>query len=269
MKKLIFFKQNTVLNGYHIESGLDVLQSSYYKSPLGYNNVDWFVDEVIILEKIALHFKNTRKTLFWQKKMKKIIKKNNICRFYERYFECDKVRDLCHLTGNYKGPAHSICIINVTQLQCNFIPFLFHNFSSYDCPMFFKKLVGKKNDKVKFDIIPKTNEEHISVTCGCIRFIDKYRLLSSSLDSSVKTLADNSHKTLKDFEEKIVDNDEILHIVNEIKIIITEGKYKIDSIRNLKKDYRDRVENLEKVSLNYLGEDDLKLLKTEFPDKWK
>ena len=52
--------------------------------------------------------------------------------------------------------------------------------------MFFKKLIDKKNDKMKFDIIPKTNEENISVTYGCIRFIDSYRFQSSSLDSLVK-----------------------------------------------------------------------------------
>ena len=38
-----------------------------------------------------------------------------------------------------------------------------------------------KNDKVKFDIIPKTNEEYISVNYGCIRFADSYRFLSTSL----------------------------------------------------------------------------------------
>ena len=45
------YKQNLVLNSYLIESELeDVLQSGYYESPLGYNNVDWFVDENIELE---------------------------------------------------------------------------------------------------------------------------------------------------------------------------------------------------------------------------
>ena len=43
--------------------------------------------------------------------------------------------------------------------------------------MFFKKLVDKTNDNLKFDIIPKTNEGYISVTYGCIRFIDSYRFL--------------------------------------------------------------------------------------------
>ena len=50
-----FYKQNPVLNGYHIESeSEDVLKIEYYKSPLGYDVVDWTVDEVIKLEKKCL-----------------------------------------------------------------------------------------------------------------------------------------------------------------------------------------------------------------------
>ena len=67
---------------------------------------------------------------------------------------------------------------------------------------FFKKLVDLKNDKLKFDIIPKTNEENISVTYGCIRFVDSYRFLSNSLDSLAKTLVDNRNKTLKKLKKK-------------------------------------------------------------------
>ena len=151
------------------------------------------------------------------KKMKKIIKTFNICRFCEKNIESDKVRDHCHLTGKYRGPAHNTCDINVTQKQSNFVPFVFHNFSNYDSYMFFIKLVDKKKDEVDFEIIPKTNEEYISVTYGCIRFIDSYRFLLSGLDSLVKTLVDNNHKTLKYFEEEIVDNDQILNIVKKNK----------------------------------------------------
>ena len=55
----IIYKQNPVLNDYHIESEMEnVLQSEYYKSPLGYDNVDWFVNEVEKLEnKMAFFFK--------------------------------------------------------------------------------------------------------------------------------------------------------------------------------------------------------------------
>ena len=81
---------------------------------------------------------------------------------------------------------------------------------------FLKNIIDKKSDKVFFDSISKTNEEYISVTYGCIGFIDSYRFLSSSLYSFVKTLIDNSRKTLKDLREKIVDNDYILNIVTDI-----------------------------------------------------
>ena len=46
------YKQNPILNGYHMESELEgILKSGNQKSPLGNNNVDWFVNEVIKLEK--------------------------------------------------------------------------------------------------------------------------------------------------------------------------------------------------------------------------
>ena len=35
------------------------------------------------------------------------------------------------------------------------------------------------------DRSPKTNEEYVSVTNGCFRFIDSYRFLSSNLDEIV------------------------------------------------------------------------------------
>ena len=140
------YKQNPVLNGYHIVSELENdLKSDYYKSPLGYNNVDWFVDEVIKLEnKMAFYFKNTKKDIIMTQEGEEDFRNNNICRFCEKEISSDKVRDHCHLTGKYGGPAHSNCNINVTQKQSNFIPFIFHNFSNYDCHMFFKNLVDKK-----------------------------------------------------------------------------------------------------------------------------
>ena len=110
-------------------------------------------------------------------------RKNNFCRLCAKEITVDKVRDPCHLTGKYRGPAHQSCNIKFTQKQSNFLPFVFHNFSSYDCHLFFKKLIDEKNDKIKFDMIPKTNEEYIWVTIVSIRFFDSYGFLSSSLDS--------------------------------------------------------------------------------------
>ena len=195
----------------------NVLKSRYYKSCLGYNKVDWFVDEVIKCENnLTFYLKSTAEDIIMTEEDEEDFTNNNICSFCEKENRDNKVRDHCHLTAKYRGAAHSKCIINVTQKQSNFIPFIFHNFSNYDCHLFFENLVDKKNDKVEFDNIPRTNEEYISVTYGCIKFIDSYRFLSSSLDSLVKTLFDSSHKTMEDLKEENVDNTEILNIVNEM-----------------------------------------------------
>ena len=125
----------------------NVLQSGSYKSSLGYDNVEWFVDEVIKLEnKMAFYFKNTNKDIIMTQENEEDYRNDNICRFCKKILS-DKVRDHCHLAGKSRGPAHSKCNINVTQKQSNFIPFIFHNFSNYDCHMFFKKLVDKKRIK--------------------------------------------------------------------------------------------------------------------------
>ena len=147
------YKQNPVLNGYYIISELEgVLETGNYESPLGYDNVDWFVKEVIKLEnKMGVYFKNTKEDIIMTKENEEDFKNNIICRFCEKEKLSDKVRDHCHLTGKYRGPAHNTCNINVKQKDSNFIPIAFHNFTNYDCHMFFKRLVDLKK-KIKYNL---------------------------------------------------------------------------------------------------------------------
>ena len=214
---------------------------------------------------MVFYFKNTKKDIIMTKKDEEGYINKTICRLCEKNNEYDKAKDHCHSTGKCRGPAHSKCNIDVTQKQSNFIPSLVQNLSSYDCHIIFKRMVDKKNDKVKFDIILKTNEEFIPVRYGCNKFIESYRLQSSSLDSLVKILVDNSHKTLKDLEEEIVGNDELLSIVNETELISEKHK----TNKDLKKGYPDKIKELEEPLLNYMGGNELEFLKTEFPDKWR
>ena len=242
------YKQKPVLNSYYIISELeDVLESGYYESPLGYDNVDWFVQEIIKIEnKMAFYFKNTKKDIIMKQEDEEDYKNNNICRFCEKEILSNKVRDHCHLTGKYRGPAHNTCNINVKQKDSNFIPFAFHNFSNYDCHMFFKRLVVFKKDKVEFKIIPKTNEEYITVKYGCIRFIDSYRFLSEKLEKLVKNLDGDDFKILKkEFPDKY-------QYLNKKLAYPYQFFNSID-------DYKKPVDNLKK-------EDFFSKLKNDYPD---
>ena len=63
---------------------------------------------------------------------------------------------------------------------------------------------------------------------------------------------------------KYIDNEEILNFVNEIKMLIKEDRYNNGSYKDLEKDYPDKIKNSEERLLNCIGENDLKILKTEF-----
>ena len=123
-----------------------------------------------------------------------------------------KVRDHCHITGKYRGAAHSIC--NLKYKIPKFFPVIFHNLSGYDSHLFIKNL-GKSEGKI--DCIPNNEEKYISFTKQIIvdtfihkegeekevkryiRFIDSFKFMAASLDSLVKNLPKESFKNLAKF----------------------------------------------------------------------
>ena len=110
-------KQTPECNGYYIVSELDDILKNGYLDPLsGIKKVDWFVEEVIKLEKkMFFYFTNTNKDIIRSQEKDEDYRNINICRFCEKEIISDKVSDHCHLTGKYKGPAHNKCNNNVTQ----------------------------------------------------------------------------------------------------------------------------------------------------------
>ena len=122
----------------------------------------------------------------------------------------------------------------------------------------FLKLVGQKNDKIKFDKLLKTNEDNITVTHGYIRFVDSYRFLSNSFDSLVETIVEKKHqKYEKRNSWKWYKNSSI---VIERETLNDEDR----TIEELKKVFLDEIEKLEEtLKITYL-----KLI-LQFPDRWK
>ena len=162
---------------------------------MGLDCIEWFVKQLCEIEtKMHFYFQNMIKNPVEIKMTAEDEHNYNssiICWLCNQVItpQKGKVRDHCHLTGKYRGAACSSCNLNVKQKQSSFIPVIFHNFSGYDCHLFFNELF-KQKDRRKFDCIPKTDEEYISVNFGCLRFIDSYRFLQSKLAKLVESIPD-------------------------------------------------------------------------------
>lgn len=140
------------------------------------------------------------------------IEKHNyatVCHICDGYFLLDdKVRDHDHITGQYRGPAHSYC--NLVFKACTFVPFLFHNLSGYDSHLFIKEL-SEMEGSIK--IIPKTSERYISFTkffklddhvspqnkYAVVKFIDSYMFLNTSLEKLCESMNKENFINLAQF----------------------------------------------------------------------
>ena len=70
-----------------------------------------------------------------------------------------KVRDHCHYTGLYRGPAHSLC--NLRYKIPSYIPAVFHNLSGYDAHLFIRELGAHTSE---MGVIVKNKEDYINLS---------------------------------------------------------------------------------------------------------
>lgn len=113
---------------------------------------------------------------------KKCFDGNNNCHICKRYIKNlrDKVRDHCHATGRFIGPAHNIC--NLNRKEKPIMKIFAHNFSGYDSHLIIEKL---DNPSVKnISVIPKSGEKFMAVEINnTFTLCDSMSFLMGSLDS--------------------------------------------------------------------------------------
>ncbi|XP_071054946.1 uncharacterized protein [Onthophagus taurus] len=131
----------------------------------------------------------------------------HICKSPFDGFNQNKVHDHCHITGRFRGAAHSTCNLNF-KLP-NFIPIFLHNFSGYDSHLFVKELADIDSEG-GIDVLPNNKEKYISFSKNVLvdrvkkqhrddfenvymkmRFVDSFRFMASSLDSLASNLVED------------------------------------------------------------------------------
>ena len=148
-----------------------------------------------------------------------------------------KVRDHCHITGNYRGSAHQECNlklrVNPEQLK---IPVIFHNLRGYDSHFIMQEIgeivknntYTKKNGEkcqMKINAIPNNMEKYMAFMLGNhLTFIDSFQFMSSSLEKLVSNLP---KETLKYTSQRFKGD--------KFDLMIRKGVYPYDYMDSFKK----------------------------------
>ena len=170
-----------------------------------YNFMEKMIEEVEWCKSIIK--KHFNKPLVMTEKNKLDFESSIYCHICKkRYSEKDiRVRDHCHITGNYRGSAHQDCNLKLRLSPSNIqIPVFFHNLRGYDSHFIMQQIgeiakkhvyKNKKGEECQMDIncIPNNMEKYMAFMLGKhLLFLDSFQFMSSSLDNLTKNLPDDA-----------------------------------------------------------------------------
>ena len=98
----------------------------------GENAVDKFLDHLLHEEKRIKEILEHVVPMSINKNEEQGFQRATHCHICGDVLDSDRVRDHCHLTGKYRGAAHSDC--NLNYKFTNRIPVVLHNLRGYDSP---------------------------------------------------------------------------------------------------------------------------------------
>ena len=165
-----------------------------FKYYFGLDCIKRFASDLLQIE-TENNFKRNKQMIF-NEDDKLYHETNNICHICSKTY-INKVRDHCHETVKYRGPACKIC--NLRYKQQNFIPVIFHNGSGYDFNLLYSELFKQNNDKRKVDNIPLAAGKFKMLSIGGLKFLDSYNFLAMPLDQMAKIYGCKT-KTLYPYE---------------------------------------------------------------------
>ena len=190
-----------------------------------YKGIDCVEHFLININKISnkLMYKiKDAKSMIFTNEDKKNYNNNNICHICNKEIINNKVRDHCHLTGKFRGPAHNDCNINYNYKYFK-IPVFIHNSKNYDTHLIIEKIgdiINNSNKYNRLSIIPQNTEKYIAVTWNNVRFLDSIQFMPSSIEKLANNLTDNdkiyTKKYFKDLSEE------------QLKLLLQKGEFPYD-----------------------------------------
>ena len=249
--------------GYKVVCCYDEKLSKPFKMYRGFDSVhkfftDIFKEEEEILEKLK-EFQKTPMNLSNEEKMHH--KKATTCYVCNCDFTAEnrKVRDHCHVLGNYRGASCNMC--NLAMKMTKTIPVIFHNLKGYDSHLLLPEL-GKFNKRIS--IIPNNMQTYMSFSVDHktsyfdakagkkvdkeymnLRFIDSFGFMASSLNQLVVDLKAGGIDKFKNVSQEFGSDVEVTELMTRKGVYpysFMDGydKFDINPFTLTKSDFRKR-----------------------------
>ena len=149
----------------------------------------------------------------------------------------DRVRDHCHYTGRYRGPACNIC--NLKYRKPKNISVFFHNLTGYDSHLFIKKL---NTTMGTIDCIPNNQENYISFskTIKTGEYINKKgetknKYFKIIFKDSLKFMASSLEALVNNLPEGALNNLNKYFTPEQVKLLKQKGFFPYDYMDNIEK----------------------------------
>lgn len=236
--------------GYYFKSEVEEV-SSRYASNRGPNCLDWFMDELTEIAEEAFDILTDKKPMNPLTKEEEVaFLQSTNCHICKKSFSnasqdkqsSVRVKDHCHLTGNYRGAAHQSC--NLQYQISRTIPVVFHNLSGYDSHLLIRKLGSCKRIPGEITVVPHNSENYISFIKTMrgvgmeqsvikFKFIDSLRFMTASLDYLSSIIPPEKKQILKTECEKNGYSDEQFNLLKQKGVFPYEY---INSYKTLEED---------------------------------
>jgi len=260
------YKQNSRIEIIKAESDLQLLKEDRYS--FGVRFMKRIFD---IANECIENIKNINIPMNLTAEEEQLFQKTENCHICEQKFKFteERVRDHDHLTGKFRGAAHSECNLNFNygvddryeelkieedpenllvnddepakkKLKQQYrkkpikwkVPVFFHNLKNYDGHFIVQWLHDLGLEHIR--IIPLNTEKFVSIEVGPIRFLDSYAFFTSSLDNLVNVLMGKQEGLIKELEvinEALIKTSEpLIEKTTKLEIELWKRKTEIENI---------------------------------------
>ena len=222
-----------------VSTSVNVLQDVPYETYTGEDVVEWFLRRILEYRALCYEYLFDEKRMIMTTENKQSHEVANVCYVCNQTFQQpgdgehvkkseQKVRDHDHITGAYRGAAHSRCNLKLRTMYK--IPVFLHNFRNYDGHLIVPAFTLFNG--AQLDVIGQGLEKYLTLTWDkSIVFKDSLQFLSGSLENLVSCLL----KSGKDKFRQLKGGFSSVTDAEGIDLLTRKGVYPYDYMDNVSK----------------------------------